>query len=424
MAFYGVRLSVIVSNVPPSTPLTWPQNVTCGNVTVKVYRVLHPRSKTGEQFVLAWKTPTGRVRKTYSSADTALDEAALKAAQLNAGHVTASSMTDSDRAELQAAREITGATPLLAALREWRTAHDLTQAHIIPAAQAWSQRHAGARRILAGKAYKLYIRARQTAGVKTASGIERTFEPKRGPTVARSFAKVFDGRYLHELTTDELALWLGFHENPVTHNTHRRRLITFFRWCRRRGYLPRDTITNAECTDPAIDEDDSPVEIETAARLRTAFDLISTKAPQYLPALAFAILSGLRRYEVHGQDWADVNLERGFFRVTRAKPRTPARRMVPILPALAEWLRPHVQKSGPICTNLALDRVRDICRTAGLRLVKNGFRHTWISARVETTGDKGRTALEAGTSTRKIDTNYLELMDRAEAEEVLSIAPK
>ena len=47
------------------------------------------------------------------------------------------------------------------------------------------------------------------------------------------------------------------------------------------------------------------MESRLAARLRTAFDLISSKAPQYIPALAFAVLSGLRRYEVHGQDWSD-----------------------------------------------------------------------------------------------------------------------
>ena len=46
-----------------------------------------------------------------------------------------------------------------------------------------------------------------------------------------------------------------------------------------------------------------------------------------------------------------MNVERGFFQMTRAKPRTPARRMVPILPALAEWIR-HTCKVGPICTNL------------------------------------------------------------------------
>ena len=380
-------------------------------------------AKIGHQFVVIWKVAGETKRKTYTDEATAMSEAAFKAEQLNAGRVDAAELTIADRDELVAARELAGAVPVLSALREWKAARDLTQGHLLPAAQAWSQKHAGAKRILAPKAYALYLKARQSAGVKTKSGIERTFDPKRGPTMARSFAKVFDGRYLDELTTDELANWLAYHDNPVTHNTHRRRLITLFRWCRRRGYLPRDTVTAAECTDPAIDEDESAVEIETAARLRTAFDLISSKAPQYIPALAFAVLSGLRRYEVHGQDWSDVNVERGFFRVTRAKPRTPARRMVPILPALAEWIRPHVQKSGPICTNLALDRVRDICRGAGLRLVKNGFRHTWISARVETTGDKGRTALEAGTSTRKIDTNYLELMDRAEAEAILALGP-
>jgi integrase len=398
--------------------------VSSGNVTVKVYRVPYARAKAGCQFVVAWKSPTGRQRKTYSDADTALDEAALKAHQLNAGQHGAASMSDSDRAELQEARSLAADVPVLAALREWRAAHDLTRGQLLPAAQAWSAKHAGGtQRITAALALKRYLAARRAAGINVAAGPERTFMPRRGPAVARGFLPTLGDRQLAELTPDDLALWLANFAHPVTHNTHRRRLVAFFRWCRRRGYLPLDVMTAAERTDPAMEDDDSHVEILNLTQIRRAFELITAKAPHYLPVLALATLAGLRRIELHGQDWRDIDLARGFLRVTKVKPRTPARRQVPILPALAAWLRPHARRSGPICDNLALDRIRDICRTAGLALADNGFRHTWISARVQTTGDKARTALEAGTSVKMIDRHYLEVMTPAEAAAILAFQP-
>jgi hypothetical protein len=67
-----------------------------------------------------------------------------------------------------------------------------------------------------------------------------------------------------------------------------------------------------------------------------------------------------------------------------------------------------------MCSNLALDRIRGICRTARLDLADNGFRHTYISARVAMTSDLPRVALEAGTSEKVIRKHYLELMPKEE----------
>src|SRR5690606_20572568 len=214
---------------------------------------------------------------------------------------------------------------------------------------------------------------------------------------------------------------------PVTRNTHRKWIVAMFRWCRKRELLPMDVTTAAEKTDLA-EEGESEISITTAAVLQQVFAGVTERAPaekvdEYICAIALAAGLGMRRGEVHGQDWSDINLERGSLRVTAAKPKTPARRLVPISDAAAEWLRPRAKESGPVCSNLALDRVRDICRTAGVELAENVFRHTWISARVETTGDIPRTAREAGTSVRMIHHHYLELMHREDAEGWLAVAP-
>jgi len=131
----------------------------------------------------------------------------------------------------------------------------------------------------------------------------------------------------------------------------------------------------------------------------------------------------MRRAEVQGQKWEDIHLDRGFLRVSAAKPRTPARRQVPLCEAAKAWLLRDARGEGAVCGNLAIDRLRDIARTAGRSLARNGFRHTWISARVEITGDIPRTALEAGTSVAKIHQHYRELLRPEEAAAWFAVMP-
>lgn len=378
----------------------------------------------GHQFVIIWKVAGETKRKTFTEEAAALAEAAFKAEQLDAGRTDAANLSVVDRDELMAARELAGAVPVLSALREWQAARALTEGNLLPAAQAWAERHGkGDTGLLVREAVKRYIAARAEAGINVKAGVKRTLQPQRMEAAQTGFVAVLGERRLREVTPDDLARWLGKFSHAVTRNTHRRRLVALFRWCRKRGYLPLDVMTAAERTDVTAEGEAAPVAVESPATLRRAFEIVAEKAPHYLPALAIATLAGLRRIEVHGQRWEDINFERGWLRVTKVKPRTPARRVVPLLPALRAWLEPHAKKAGPVCTNLALDRVRDICRTAGLTLVPNGFRHTWISARVETTGDKARTAIEAGTSVKMIDRHYRELMERAAAEAVMTLGP-
>ena len=151
--------------------------------------------------------------------------------------------------------------------------------------------------------------------------------------------------------------------------------------------------------------------------------LIRDKAPDYLPALAVAAFCGLRRSEVHGQDWKDIHLERKLLRITKAKKGTPANRLTPLCDAAVEWLLPHRKKEGPICTNLAIDRIRDIARTAEYDLADNGFRHSFISYRVAATGNIPETSLEAGNSVAMINKHYREVVTKDEAKVWFSITP-
>jgi hypothetical protein len=51
-------------------------------------------------------------------------------------------------------------------------------------------------------------------------------------------------------------------------------------------------------------------------------------------------------------------------------------------------------------------RIRPLLREAGFVLPDNCFRHSYISYRIAETGDKARTATEAGNSVQQIDQRY------------------
>ena len=92
-------------------------------------------------YTLSWTTPEGRKRVNFAVESDALNEARLKADQINAGRIDGANMTLADREELAAARKITGNIPLISALKEWVKVRDLTDNNAIAAAEAWSRRN-------------------------------------------------------------------------------------------------------------------------------------------------------------------------------------------------------------------------------------------------------------------------------------------
>jgi integrase len=55
----------------------------------------------------------------------------------------------------------------------------------------------------------------------------------------------------------------------------------------------------------------------------------------------------VRDAELKRLDWSEVNLTSGHIEVKAAKAKSARRRIVPILPDLAAWLRPYGGMRGP-----------------------------------------------------------------------------
>lgn len=390
------------------------QTVKAGSVSVPIYRNAHDTNASGWTFVVAWHSPNGRKRAKFASESAAVEEARLRAGQLANGRAEASDVSRADREELLNARRLAGDVPLLAALKEWRKAADLTQGQVIASAEAWKARNRGKiERATVSEALTRFLKEKKKAGYNT--------EGNHGSILEAARAALGDYQ-IAQVSASMLDSYLSKIPHPVTRNTHRKRLVTLWRWAQAKGLLPRDAKTEADQTSRAR-EQAPEVGIISSATFAEALEHVRANAPDDLPAIILAGFCGLRRGEIHGQAWADVNLEQKHVRVTTAKRGTPARRLVPLSAAAIEWLMLAPDRTNDVCVGLAIDRVRKACIGAEMVLPENCFRHSWISHRVAETGNVPQVALDAGNSPQIIHRHYRELVTKAEGTAWFAITP-
>jgi len=148
--------------------------------------------------------------------------------------------------------------------------------------------------------------------------------------------------------------------------------------------------------------------------------------PSVLPMLAIGAFSGLRDAEIKRLDWSEVNLARGHIDVKAAKSKSARRRIVPIQPNLAAWLRPYNGMPGPVVPEYARGKLARVRKDASLtRWPKNGLRHSFASYRVAAIDDAPRVAAELGHSIPQLLYNtYRELVLPSEAERYWNIRPE
>lgn len=219
-----------------------------------------------------------------------------------------------------------------------------------------------------------------------------------------------------------------------TRNNARAAWITFFRWCRARRYLPWGEPVAPEMIERAKTVAGVP-ETWSPAELRV---LLANVRPAYLPWLALAAFAGLRTEEVIPQprstkiplDWADFHWARGILIVRPETAKTGRRRVVPILPALAAWIRPVARESGRVSprthpskptTNGATAEVTRLgALVGGWR--RNALRHSFISYRAAMVGI-AQTAMEAGNSESESRRSYNDSKGADEAAEWFEVTP-
>jgi integrase len=131
-------------------------------------------------------------------------------------------------------------------------------------------------------------------------------------------------------------------------------------------------------------------------------------------------------------DWQNVKLGRGHIEITAANAKTASRRIVPILPNLAVWLKDVAKKTGKIFPHTRAyfhEIQRDISantkndKLAALPWKHNALRHSFISYRVADIQNLAQVALEAGNSPGMIFGHYRELVTADDAKAWFAIVP-
>jgi integrase len=235
----------------------------------------------------------------------------------------------------------------------------------------------GRERVKVGRAYRRFRR--------TLRGYRRSYI---GPLTShlRRALRELEPTYLDDLTAEKIGAWVKAKERKGTPTwttkNQRRALRAFTSWAVRERLLTDDPVQSVKAPkvvhDPdALDPDDVPRVLEAA------------KGHPAEPAIALALLGGLRRGEIAALDWPQVNFRKGTLDLSKVKGGTK-KRCVPMCQKLIEILTlrqleaPDLRPAGGFHADTLSDYAGEILEKAGVR--KAGprralqvLRRTWVS---------------------------------------------
>lgn len=413
--------------------------ITVKGSSVAIYRTPRiSKGKTYDAFTLVWTSSGRRCRKLVADPDKARDVAKSIAGQLSAGTGHAHSLTPAEVADYVAARQ--AASPLGKTTLATIAADFVAAARLLPsgvtlrdAVAAYRKTHDRAATLQSATVESMVEKLK--ASREAAGASDRYLQDIRARL--DTFAKAFRCQ-IASVTAPEVAAWLDkLGVGPRTRNNYRAAVVALFRFAKRQGCLPRNEVTEAELVDPAKPRA-SKVGIYTPAELRV---LLNGLPKPMRPALAVAAFAGLRSAELYRLDWCEVDLKGGHITVAADKAKTAQRRLVPILPVLADWLAvvPEKKRKGrligreysfPTSFDRAMRRETEAMNTrrqaAGenpVPRIPNALRHSFASYRLAEVKSADQVALEMGNSPRKLFTNYRELVTPEAAAEWFNIRP-
>jgi integrase len=413
-----------------------PEVVKEKGVSVAIYRT--PRKTAGKKYEASTLTYTAngtRQRKLVATIEKARETASTIARQLGEGIGHAFTMTPAQvadtRAALQAAQKLGRPASLAEIVGDFVAAsRSLPEGVTLRDAVAeYRKTHDRAAKLASATVED--VKARFLASRADAS--ERYLQDIRIRLTA--FAKAFRCQ-ISSVTAAEITSWLdSIGARGRNRNNYRTAVITLFRYARRHGNLPRSETTEAELVEVA-EPKPTAIGIYTPEQLRLMLD---SMPESLLPSVAIAALAGVRPQEVLRLTWDDIDLRKKQITVAAEKAKTASRRLVPILPALADWLRDHPTRQGPIVTgfsypsgwNRAVTReVRrfnaEAKKVNGPQIprIQNGLRHSFASYRLAIVKSAPQVALEMGNSPKKLMKNYRELVTVADARRWFNVKPQ
>jgi site-specific recombinase XerD len=413
-------------------PESWPYRIERGNVRLTIYR---HENKGYAEFKLAYYDSTGKRRlQTFSDFTDAVKRANEVRTSINKGEADVLTLTSNDRLTYLRA---------LDAIKGTGMALDIAAHQFADAVKRLNGRSIG-------EAVDFFMkRLPGRLPDKTVSdGVREllTFTKQNGASSVylkdldfrlSKFADTFHCQLASVTATEINAFLRRLDCAPRGRTNYKGAIRTLFRFAAKEKWVPRDhvdwldvdTIKNG-VSQIEIFKPDEMVKLLKAAQLDAAdlapgFNIRYATGQGLLPLLVLGGFAGLRTAEIQRQLWSDINLERGFIRVTAAKGNTAQKRLVPISLNLRSWLQICNQTCETCCEyprpNEATAR---LAKRAGIEWKHNGLRHSFISYRVAETQDVAKVSLEAGNSPKMIFRHYRELVTPDEARAWFAISPE
>lgn len=232
-------------------------------------------------------------------------------------------------------------------------------------------------------------------------------------TRLRRFAKRFTCAVAMFKNSEIIAYLDSQDVKPRTRKNIRTTIVTFFSWCKVKGYLSdaHPTIKDTRTVSKRIS--DSPPGILTPEHRNKFF---AVAASQVLVPMACTGLGGLRSEETKRVTWSEhVDFKNRCIHVPAPLSKTGVARRAPMPEALRLILLQHKKPSGPLCTvgNLA-NAYAKTAKRAGVKWSRNALRNSFISYRIALKKNIDEVALEAGNSRATILKYYFKALSASD----------
>ena len=116
--------------------------------------------------------------------------------------------------------------------------------------------------------------------------------------------------------------------------------------------------------------------------------ILNAATPKAATCIALQAFAGVRSEELLRLTWLDLERRKGFVEISAGKAKTAQRRLIPIVPNLAEWLA-HAPGAGervwPHSKPYLFEAMREAADKARVAWKANGLRHSFISYRLAAT---------------------------------------
>ena len=236
------------------------------------------------------------------------------------------------------------------------------------------------------------------------------------------FCHDFGNRLIAGVMVEELDNWLrNLPLSQKSRANYRAVIGVLFSFAKRRRMIDSNPI---EFTARPKLIDKAP-EIFKVDELRALLEAATQTAHDVVPMLAIGAFAGLREAEIQRLDWSEIDLASGHIEVKASKAKSARRRIIPIQPNLAAWLRPYTGQTGRVAPSSPRRKLVRVRKASGLaRWPRNGLRHSFASYRLAACHDAPRVSAELGhTSPQMLYANYRELVRPEEAERYWKISP-